>query len=88
MNPADAARLKLEDREEILLRSRVGEFRGRVRLADIREGNLQAYWPEGNVLIERRYDPVSAEPDYNAAVEVVKNGCATTPVVPPSPSAS
>ncbi len=85
MNPADAARLNLEDREEVLLRSRVGEFRGRVRLADIREGNLQAYWPEGNVLIERRYDPVSAEPDYNSVVEVIKNGCATTPAVPPSP---
>ena len=49
-----------------------GELRGRVRLADIHEGNLQAHWPEGNVLIERRYDPVSAEPDYNALVEVTK----------------
>jgi len=52
----------------------VGEFRGRARFADIREGNLQAYWPEGNVLIERRYDPVSHEPDYNAVVEIVL-GC-------------
>ncbi len=71
VNPADAARLKLDDGDPILLRSLVGEFRGRVRLSDIREGALQAYWPEGNILIERRLDPVSAEPDYNAIVEVV-----------------
>jgi molybdopterin-dependent oxidoreductase alpha subunit len=71
VNPADAAALKLDDGDPILLRSKVGEFRGRVRLSDIREGTLQAHWPEGNVLIERRLDPVSAEPDYNAVVEVV-----------------
>jgi anaerobic selenocysteine-containing dehydrogenase len=70
MNPRDAARLDLADGAPILLRSAVGELRGRVRLAEIREGNLQAQWPECNVLIERRYDPVSNEPDYNAVVEV------------------
>ncbi len=71
MNPRDAERLGLSTGDPILLRSPVGEFRGRVRSADIREGNLQAHWPECNVLIERRYDPVSNEPDYNAVVEVV-----------------
>jgi anaerobic selenocysteine-containing dehydrogenase len=74
MNPADARRLGLAQGDAILLRSPIGELRGRVRLADIREGNLQAHWPEGNVLIERRYDPVSAEPDYNTTVEVLKAG--------------
>jgi anaerobic selenocysteine-containing dehydrogenase len=70
MNVADAERLQVEDGEEILLRSEVGEFRGRARFADIRQGNLQGYWPEGNVLIPRVYDPISHEPDYNAVVEV------------------
>jgi len=72
MHPADAARLEVTEGEAVILRSSCGELRGRVRLADIHEGNLQAHWPEGNVLIERRYDPVSAEPDYNALVEVTK----------------
>jgi molybdopterin-dependent oxidoreductase alpha subunit len=76
VNPADAAALKLDDGDTITLRSSIGELRGHVRLSDIRRGTLQAYWPEGNVLIERRFDPVSAEPDYNAVVEVV--GAATT----------
>src|SRR6266404_5648935 len=74
VNPSDAARLRLDDGDPILLRSKVGEFRGCVRLSDIREGTLQAYWPEGNVLIERLLDPVSSEPDYNAMVEVVSAG--------------
>jgi molybdopterin-dependent oxidoreductase alpha subunit len=72
MNPRDAARLGVKEGDIVLLRSNTGEFAGSARFADISEGNLQAYWPECNVLIERRYDPVSAEPDYNAVVEVLK----------------
>ncbi len=72
MNRADAERLDLNEGDDIMLRSACGELRGVVRLADIHPGNLQAYWPEGNVLIERRYDLVSAEPDYNVLVEVTK----------------
>jgi predicted molibdopterin-dependent oxidoreductase YjgC len=72
INPADAERLSVADGEEIVLRSSLGEFRGHARYSDIRDGNLQAYWPEGNVLIERRYDPISNEPDYNAVVEVCR----------------
>jgi len=72
MNPRDATGLGVKEGDIILLRSNTGEFAGNVRFADIREGNLQAYWPECNVLIERRYDPVSNEPDYNAVVDVVK----------------
>lgn len=70
MNPEDAKRLQLRQGEAVCLRSSCGEFRGRVRFADIHQGNLQTYWPEGNVLLERRYDPVSSEPDYNAVVLV------------------
>src|SRR5438067_3573996 len=83
INAADAARLRLDDGDPILLRSTVGKLRGHVRLSDIREGTLQAYWPEGNVLIERRLDPVSAEPDYNAVVEVVSATDASCPAPEP-----
>ena len=40
---------------------------------EVMEGTLQAYWPEANVLLTRRYDPVSAEPDYNAVVTVERS---------------
>jgi hypothetical protein len=44
--------------------------------------HLQAYWPETNVLIPRRFDPVSGEPDYNVMVVAEAAGPpgATTPL--------
>ena len=41
---------------------------GVVRTAPMKERHLQAYWPETNGLIARRFDPVSGEPDYNVLV--------------------
>lgn len=72
MNASDATRLALAEGDHVTLRSATGEMSGRVRLADLCSGNIQAFWPEGNVLIPRRLDPVSAEPDYNTVVEVLK----------------
>jgi hypothetical protein len=31
---------------------------------------VQAFWPECNVLLGRKYDPVSGEPDYNTSVTI------------------
>jgi molybdopterin-dependent oxidoreductase alpha subunit len=66
MNRADAERRGLREGDAVTLRSSLGRMAARVRFAEVRPGTLQAYWPEANVLITRRYDPVSAEPDYNA----------------------
>jgi molybdopterin-dependent oxidoreductase alpha subunit len=74
LNPADAGRLGLKHGDPVVVRSALGKYCGHVHLADIRQGNVQAYWPEGNVLIERRYDPVSQEPDYNVVVEISGDG--------------
>ena len=81
MNPADAAALGIGDGAGIVLRSEVGEWTGVARLAPMKERHLQAYWPETNVLISRRFDPVSGEPDYNVVVTVEPVGPlgATTP---------
>jgi molybdopterin-dependent oxidoreductase alpha subunit len=70
MSAEDAARLGLATGDRVRLRSSLGEMPARVRVAAIKKGTLQAYWPEANVLITRRYDPISAEPDYNAVVWV------------------
>lgn len=44
---------------------------GRLRITDIRPGNLQVHWPEGNVLIKGGVrDPESGEPHCNAIVSV------------------
>ena len=47
-------------------------FRSICRLAPVKSGTLQAYWPEANVLIARRLDPASKEPDYNTWVQLAK----------------
>ncbi len=44
----------------------------RVHLAPIRPGNVQAFFPEANVLLAPSVrDRVAGVPDYNAVVEVV-----------------
>ncbi len=72
ISPADAGRLGLSTGDPVVLRSEVGEFRGKVRVAAVAAGNLEVHWPEGNVLIRAgRYDPSCGEPDYNAVCEVI-----------------
>ncbi len=68
MSPEDAARLGVRAGGLVRLRSEVGEWIGVARPAPMKERHLQAYWPETNVLIPRRFDPVSGAPDYNVLV--------------------
>ncbi len=65
----DAARLGLRDGDRVRLTSAVGRYEGRARIEEMKPGNLQVHWPEGNVLLSREeIDAVSHEPDYNAVV--------------------
>jgi molybdopterin-dependent oxidoreductase alpha subunit len=77
----DARGMGVEDGAAIVLRSEVGEWSGIARLAPMKPRHVQAYWPETNVLISRRFDPVSGEPDYNAMVTIEPAGAlpGTTP---------
>jgi anaerobic selenocysteine-containing dehydrogenase len=72
MSPEDAHRLELADGAGVVVRSDTGEMNGVIQIAPVKSGTLQAYWPEANVLISRRTDPVSGEPDYNVEVFVDK----------------
>jgi anaerobic selenocysteine-containing dehydrogenase len=69
---ADADRLGVANGDRIRLRNAQGEFVGVARIEQIKAGHLQAYWPEINHLIARTWDPLSEEPDYNTAVEIVR----------------
>jgi predicted molibdopterin-dependent oxidoreductase YjgC len=73
MSPDDAERLELEDGYEVIVRSDIGRMKGIIQLAPLKPGTLQAYWPEANVLIPRRIDPVSGAPDYNVEVWIDKD---------------
>jgi molybdopterin-dependent oxidoreductase alpha subunit len=65
----DARRLGLATGDRVRLTSSTGTFEGRVRIDDVKPGNLEVHWPEGNVLLSRdQIDRASREPDYNAVV--------------------
>ena len=82
MSPEDASELSLLEGAPVILKNDLGEFRGRVKIAPIRPGNLQVHWPEGNLLIRRGVsDPVCGIPDYNAVVEVIAPISTTQPVL-------
>jgi anaerobic selenocysteine-containing dehydrogenase len=67
----DAKTLGLKDGDAVFLRSESGTFQGRCYTGSIKERNLQVFWPEGNVLLQRgRGDPASGIPNYNTVVEV------------------
>jgi predicted molibdopterin-dependent oxidoreductase YjgC len=69
----DAERLDLNSDDRVIVRSSVGEMRATVRIAAIAPGNVQAHWPEANVLIERGVsDPECGIPDFNTLVEIEK----------------
>lgn len=68
----DADRLGLSEGAPVLVRSEHGELHARVRRAGLRPGNVQVFFPEGNVLLQGgRRDGPSGVPDYNALVELV-----------------
>jgi len=63
----DAARLGLVAGDRVRLVSATGSYGPvRVFLADIRPGNLAAYYPEANVLVPRRVDPRSHTPVFKS----------------------
>ena len=69
----DAARLGVGDGDGLLVRSEVGEFRGKAKLVPMRPGNVQVHWPESQQLIRRGVrDPECGIPDYNAVVEILR----------------
>jgi molybdopterin-dependent oxidoreductase alpha subunit len=72
ISPEDAERLGLVDGTRVIVRSTTGEMQGVIQIAPVKSGTLQAYWPEANVMIPRRTDPVSGKPDYNAEVWIEK----------------
>jgi molybdopterin-dependent oxidoreductase alpha subunit len=71
MAPADIDRLGLRDGDRVVVSSAVGRMDARLRASDLRTGNVQVFFPEGNVLLRAgRRDPSSGVPDYNAVVTV------------------
>ena len=72
ISAADAKALGLQDGTPVIVRSGVGEMRGRAKIADIKARNIQVHWPEAQPVLKRGVlDPQCGVPDYNAVVEVL-----------------
>jgi molybdopterin-dependent oxidoreductase alpha subunit len=68
----DAERIGVGHGDPVLVRSTLGELRGRAHVAPMAPGNVQVLFPEGNVLFGLgRRDEESGVPDYTAIVDVV-----------------
>jgi anaerobic selenocysteine-containing dehydrogenase len=69
----DGKRLGIRDGDPIRLISSYGSYAGRAKIDQIKPGNVEVHWPEGNCLLSREeLDIVSGEPDYNAIVRLEK----------------
>jgi molybdopterin-dependent oxidoreductase alpha subunit len=72
MAATDLEALGLADGASVTVRSAHGELAAVARSGRIRPGNLQAFWPEANVLLAPGVrDPEALIPEYNAVVEVI-----------------
>ena len=61
----------LQDGDAVLVRSPHGEMKAHIRIAAIRPGNVQAFFPEANPLLSPTRRDESGVFDDNAVVEVV-----------------
>lgn len=67
MSGADIDRLGLRADQPVKIHSEIGEMRRiRVRECDIRPGNAAMYYPEANVLVPNKVDPLSKTPAFKA----------------------
>ena len=70
MSDVDMERLGVADGDRVTVKSEAGAMAAIARSGPCREQHVQAFWPECNGLLARKYDPQSGEPDYATAVTV------------------
>jgi anaerobic selenocysteine-containing dehydrogenase len=73
INAKDAAKLTIKEGEAIVVYNEHGVFHGRAKFENVKSGNIQVHWPEGNVVIPKGvYEEHAGIPEYNTAVIVEK----------------
>ena len=71
MNVEDAIALGVEANDRVVVKNKTGEMEGRIFLAEVTRGTLQAHWPEANILIPHgSVDAGGGVPNYNAEVTI------------------
>jgi molybdopterin-dependent oxidoreductase alpha subunit len=73
MNGEDGRRLGIAEGDAVVVYNQHGMMHGRARFVDIKAGNIEVHWPEGNCLIPKGvYEQYAGIPEYNTAVIVEK----------------
>lgn len=70
LDPRDLKALGLREGDAIVVESDHATLEATARAGPCRQRCVQGFWPEGNVLLPRRYDPQSGEPDYATTVTI------------------
>jgi molybdopterin-dependent oxidoreductase alpha subunit len=67
----DAIKIGVRDGDAIRATSSFGTYMGRAMITNVKPGNVQVHWPEGNGLLDpKRRSNESHVPDYNALVSL------------------
>ena len=73
MNEEDGRKLHIAEGDAVVVYNQHGMMHGRARFVDIKPGNIEVHWPEGNCLIPKGvYEQYAGIPEYNTAVIVEK----------------
>jgi molybdopterin-dependent oxidoreductase alpha subunit len=73
INQRDCEELSIREGDAIVVYNRYGVFHGRAKFENVRQGNIEVHWPEGNMLIPKGvYEQHAGIPEYNATVIVEK----------------
>jgi molybdopterin-dependent oxidoreductase alpha subunit len=70
LDARDIRALSLHDGDAVRLESNAGTMTAHVKAGPCRRQHAQGYFPEANVLVSRKYDPASGEPDYATTVKI------------------
>ncbi|GGD90095.1 FdhF/YdeP family oxidoreductase [Paenibacillus nasutitermitis] len=73
MHADDCAALGIAEGSAVVIYNRIGMMHARAKKADIAPGNIELFWPEGNVLFPKGvYEPQAGIPEYNTSVVIEK----------------
>ncbi|MHA6251763.1 FdhF/YdeP family oxidoreductase [Oceanobacillus sp. CAU 1775] len=73
MNAEDAKVHDINEGDPIVVYNQFGMHKGNAKFVDIRKGNVELHWPEGNVVLPQGvYEEHAGIPEYNTSVIIEK----------------
>ena len=67
----DAQRLGFNEGDRVVVKSSAGSMEASIALVEIRAGNVAMYYPEANVLVPQKLDPLTQTPAFKGVIATV-----------------